>query len=210
MIGGILGPASRPPTARLDRRPPFVRDAEAWSAGKSWVWRAVLLAYLAWAGFRHLRDPLYGSLFSGITLGIHELGHLLFAFAGRFVGIAGGSVAQLAAPLIAGVLLWRQRDYFGISVAGAWEAFALWNLATYVGDARARELPLVSLSSDPIHDWNYLLGRLGMLSWDHVLAGLLRLAAFLLWAAALASGAWLCRTMARERTRPRATPEVSA
>ena len=207
MIAGVVAPASRPAGAP-DRRPAILRDAAAWCEGRSWIWRAILLAYLAWAGFRHLRDPYYGSLFAGITLGVHELGHLLFAFAGRFVAIAGGSVAQLAAPAAAGALLWRQRDYFGLSVAGAWEAFSLWNLATYVGDARARELPLVSLSAEPVHDWNYLLGRLGLLAWDRALAGAIRAAAFLLWAAALAWGAWLCQTMARTgRPAARAAPE---
>ncbi|HEY7114194.1 MAG TPA: hypothetical protein VIA45_14790 [Thermoanaerobaculia bacterium] len=172
-------------------------DAQEWCAGRSWVWRAVLLAYLAWVGVRHLRDPLYSSLFGGITLGIHELGHLLLGFAGTFVGIAGGSLAQVAAPAAVAFLLGRQGDYFGVAVGGAWEAFSLWNLATYIGDARARELPLVGLSPDPVHDWNYLLGKLGILSWDHVLAALTRLLAFSLWGASVAFGAWLCLRMAR-------------
>jgi len=210
VIAGVFAPASRPAAPSSDRRGSFLRDAAAWSAGKSWMWRALLLAYLAWAGFRHLCDPLYGSLFAGITLGIHELGHLLFAFAGRFVGISGGSVAQLAAPAAAAAILWSQRDYFGLTVASAWEAFSLWNLATYVGDARARELPLVSLSSEPIHDWNYLLGPVGLLAWDHALAGMLRGAAFLLWVAAILWGAWLCRTMASiARRAPARSPHYS-
>jgi len=181
---------------RIDLAPARA-DAEAWCAGRSWVWRAAVLAYLVWAGVRHLRDPLYGSLFGGITLGIHELGHLLLGFAGTFLGVAGGSLAQIAAPAVAAWLLARQGDYFGVAVGGAWEAFSLWNLATYVGDARARDLPLVGLSPDPVHDWNYLLGKLGILSWDRGLAALTRLLAFSVWAASIAFGAWLCLRMAR-------------
>ncbi|MGH9366773.1 MAG: hypothetical protein ACRD3M_03755 [Thermoanaerobaculia bacterium] len=176
-------------------------DAQAWCAGRSWPWRAAILAYLVWAGARHLADPLYGSLFAGITLGVHELGHVLLSLAGRFLGIAGGSLAQVAAPAAAAWLLYRQRDYFGVAVGGAWEAFSLWNLATYIGDARARELPLVGFVADPVHDWNWLLEKLGVLTWDRTLASLTRLAAFSTWAASIVLGGWLCWTMARAGNR---------
>lgn len=167
-------------------------DAEAWCAGRSWAWRAALLLYLGWAGVRHLRDPLYSSLFGGITFGIHELGHLLLSWAGRFLGTAGGSLAQVAAPAAAAFLLYRQRDYFGVAVGGAWEAFSLWNLATYAGDARAQELPLIGLTADPVHDWNWMLSKLGILTWDAGLAAATRIAAFLVWAGSMALGGWLC------------------
>ncbi len=182
-----------------------------WCAGRSSVWRATLLAYLGWAGIHHLRDPLYASLFGGITLGIHELGHVLFAFGGRFLGTAGGSLLQVIAPAAAAWLLWRQRDYFGIAVGGAWEAFSLWNLATYVGDARARELPLVGLTADPVHDWNWLLSTMGILGWDRGLAALTRIAAFSIWAASMALGAWICWRMAALRSsRRRPSPAASS
>ncbi|MFN2386804.1 MAG: hypothetical protein ABR576_11065 [Thermoanaerobaculia bacterium] len=200
-------PLAHPPRggffSRFPRLAAFRDDAAAWCAGRSCVWRAVLLAYLAWVGVRHLRDPFYSSLFGGITLGIHELGHLLLSWAGQFPGVAGGSLAQVAAPAAAAWRLYRQRDYFGVAVAGAWEAFSLWNLATYVGDARAMELPLVGFVSDPIHDWNWLLSKLGILTWDRGLATLARFSALTVWAAALALGVWLCRTMAGARKRER-------
>jgi hypothetical protein len=168
----------------------------------------LVLCYLGWAGVRHLRDPLYSSLFGGITLGIHELGHLLFDFAGRFLGTAGGSIAQVAAPAAAAWMLYRQRDFFGVAVGGAWESFSLWNLATYVGDARARELPLVGLVPDPVHDWNWLLSRLGILSWDGALAALTRIAAFSIWAASMALGVWLCGKMVTDRRRHSGPPRA--
>ena len=175
----------------------LLSDAADWCRGRSWIWRAPLLLYLAYVGVRHLGDPFYGSLFAGITFGIHELGHLLLSWAGRFLAIAGGSLAQIAAPAAAGLLLYRQRDYFGVTVAGAWLAFSLFNLATYVGDARRQELPLIGFTEDPVHDWNALLSMFGILSWDSALAFLTRAAAFLLWSASLAFGTWLCWTMAR-------------
>ena len=171
-------------------------DAEAWSTGRSWLWRAPLLLYLAWVGSRHLADPLYNSLFGGITLGIHELGHLLFGLAGQWPGVAGGSLAQIAAPAAAIWILGRQRDYFGVAVAGAWLSFSLFGLVTYVADARAQELPLLSLGPEPIHDWNWMLGRLGLLGWDRSLAAVMRAAALILWVGSMALGGWLVWLMA--------------
>ena len=175
-------------------------DARSWAAGRLWWPRALLLAYLAWAGWRHLTDPEYGSIFSGITLAIHELGHVLFGPLGEWLGVAGGSIAQLAAPAAVALILLRQRDYFGVAVGGAWLSTSLSSMAVYVADARAEELPLVSLGGgDVIHDWNYLLGSVHLLPHDAEIAGLVRAAAFVALASSVALGAWLCRVMWRSR-----------
>src|SRR5512132_1583400 len=97
----------------------LLQDARAWASGRSWLWRAPLVLYFAWSGLARLSDSLRGDFFSGITLGVHELGHLLFAWGGPVFSIPAGSAAQIAAPVAAGWIFWRQRDYFGISVAGA-------------------------------------------------------------------------------------------
>ena len=184
----------------------FFEDAAEWAEGRWWLPRLPLLGYLAYAGWRHLREPEeYSSLlFGGVTFGVHELGHVIFSPLGELLGIAGGSLAQILAPILAGAvfLFWQregepQRDYFGVALAACWLAFSCWNLATYVGDAKHQDLPLLGLSSDPIHDWAYLLGRFGLV--DHCLrfAGLIRLAAFGIWAAAIAFGGWLLLRMAR-------------
>jgi len=175
-------------------------DARAWAAGRWWWPRALLLVYLAWAGWRQLTDPEYGSIFTGITLGVHELGHVIFGPFGAWLGVAGGSITQLAAPAAAALLLLRQRDYFGVAVGGAWLSTSLSSMAVYVADARAESLPLVSLGGgDVIHDWNYLLGSVHLLPHDTEIAGLLRAAAFACLALAVWLGAWLCAVMARSR-----------
>ena len=175
-------------------------DARAWAAGRMWWPRALLLLYLAYAGFRHLTDPGYGSIFSGITLGIHELGHVLFGPFGEWLGVAGGSITQLAAPVAVALLLLKQRDYFGVAVGGAWLSMSLSATAVYVADARAEELPLVSLGGgEAIHDRNYLLGSVHLLPHDTEIAGLVRFAAFVALAASVGLGTWLCVAMARRR-----------
>ncbi len=169
-----------------------------------WHWRVPVLALLAWIGWRHLGDPEYASIFSGITLALHELGHLLFSFFGDTLAIAGGSIAQVAFPIIAAALLYRQRDRFGAAVCGCWLSFSLASLATYVADARAQALPLVGFTEDPEHDWYHLLSRAGLLEQDLAIARAVRLLALLVLVASLAYGARECLLLARS-TRGHAT-----
>ncbi|MHC4428458.1 MAG: hypothetical protein ACYS0D_07615, partial [Planctomycetota bacterium] len=87
--------------------------------------------------------------------------------------VAGGSITQLLIPIVAALLLLRQqRDYFGFSVGTAWLGLSALDLARYIGDARANELPLVSLGPEAEHDWFYLLSRMGWLRYDTRIAGL--------------------------------------
>jgi hypothetical protein len=142
-------------------------------------------------------------IFSGITLGVHEAGHVMFSVFGELMEVAGGSLMQVAAPVIVVLLFLRQREYFGISVALAWLSMSLGNLAVYIGDARSQDLPLVSLGGgDPIHDWHFLLGRFGMLGDDRALSRFTLFLAALALAVAVAWGAWLCAAMQRSAGAP--------
>ena len=171
-------------------------DAHRWAAGKWWQWRALLLALLAYTGVRHVADPEYASIFSGITLAIHEIGHLLFAPLGEWMAVAGGSIAQVAAPIAVAALLARQRDYFGVAVGGAWLSFSLCGMAAYIADARAQSLPLVSVGEGPVvHDWEYLLEHAGLLRSDALIARLAVTVAVAVLAASVAWGAWVCAQM---------------
>ena len=178
----------------------LTNDAREWARGRTWWPRALLLVYLAYAVIRFLRDPFSSTMFSGITLAFHEMGHVIFSFAGHFIGSLMGSGMQVLIPVAVIVIFFRQEDYFGMSVGGFWLSFSLFELANYVGDARTMELPLVALSAgDPEHDWNYLLGVMHMLPLDHVLALLLRLIATATGIASFGFAVWLLLTMARSR-----------
>jgi hypothetical protein len=176
----------------------FLDEAAEWARGKMWIPRALLLAYLVYAVLRFLRDPFSSTIFSGITLAFHEMGHLLFSFAGHFIGSLMGSGLQVLIPIIVVIVFYRQADFFGMAVGGFWLSFALFELALYVGDARAMELPLVGFTDDPEHDWHYLLSTTGLLALDTTLAFLMRVAATVIAAASLWFGCWLLLIMARK------------
>lgn len=190
-------------TSDMPQIPPwaqeFLDDATAWARGRMWIPRALLLLYLSYAVIRFLREPLSHTIFSGITLAFHEMGHLIFGFAGHFIGSLMGSGTQLLIPIIVIIVFYRQPDYFGMAVGGFWFAFSLFELANYVGDARSMDLPLVGFTDDPEHDWHYLLSTTGLLNLDTTFAFLLRVAATLTGVASLAFAIWLLLEMAKTR-----------
>ena len=73
-----------------------------------------------------------------------ELGHAIFRPFGTYIMAAGGTIAQLAAPIVSLFIFRWQRDFFGLSVGICWLATNLWGISVYLGDARAQKLPLVA------------------------------------------------------------------
>jgi hypothetical protein len=181
----------------------FVGEAEEWSQGRMWYVRGFLWTYFAYVFIRHLANSEYHSLFGGINLGIHELGHLVFRPLGEFISVTGGTFWELLVPVLSFYIFHRQRDFFALFVSAGWLSTALFDVATYAGDARAMELPLVSPfggGEDIIHDWNHMLGAMGLLNADHAIAFLFRLLAAAFMLAVLLWGGWLLRIMMRRET----------
>ena len=165
-----------------------------------WQPRALLLLACGWIFLRHLQDPLYGGIVKGLNLAVHELGHVVFAFLGDFMAIAGGTLLQLAFPLIAFWMFYRQRDHFAIAIAFCWLATNLFDVAVYAADARAQDLPLVSIGSgDPEHDWFSKLGQANLLNYDTMIGGLFRGLGILSFAAGLSFGFWVIQQMRAPR-----------
>lgn len=172
--------------------------------------RAALLAFLAlWTlGFlRHGLDAehLYSSFMHLVHIPFHEAGHVLLSPFGRFVTVLGGSLFQVAIPLVcAAVLLAKTRDPFGASVAAWWAGQSLMDVAPYIADARALKLVLLGGRTGAEvegHDWEYLLGALGWLHRDTALGrasftvGALVMVAALAWGAAVAWRQWTSRSL---------------
>lgn len=130
---------------------------------------SILLAIYA---FKCARDVENSGLLDRVNLIIHEAGHLLFSYFGELLHVMGGTMGQLLVP--AGIIVYfaLRRELFSASVVSFWLGQSMFNVSVYIRDARAMELPLASIGGgeDTIHDWNYLLGRFGLLNWDGGLA----------------------------------------
>jgi hypothetical protein len=176
-------------------------DLDLWiDTRESWIPRALLALYLAYAGVRHMLDPLYGSWFSPMTLAFHEMGHIVFIPLGRTMTIAGGSIMQLVVPFAAAIYLWKkQDDWFGFGVGLAWLSFATFELATYVGDAARLELPLVSLGGGYHHDWSTLLTEWRLIDHCDAIATIVRVFAGAIWLFAIALMGYIVTRIARRK-----------
>jgi len=179
--------------------------------GQRWWLRAPLIVVLAWMLRGYLADPTATSLFSGINLGFHEMGHAAFFWSGsRILTTAGGTLFELGVPVAAGVYLAvKQRDVFGATVCLFWLGTALAGAGIYAADARAQALPLVS-PFGPVdvdsHDWTFMLMKYGKLSRDQEIGAALRSAGMLSMWLSLILGAWVLRVTAT-RTPPRAADD---
>ncbi len=165
-----------------------------------WAGRVAAYALLVFWGAKFIVTPLetnyVGEHFMhNINLPFHEAGHLIFIPFGRFMNVLGGSLGQLLMPLIClGAFLYHANP-FGASVALWWFAESLMDLAPYINDARDLQLILLGgvtgQDVEDYHDWEYILGRLGWLKYDHTLAhaaynlGILLMALAFLWGAFL-------------------------
>jgi hypothetical protein len=130
--------------------------------------------YVLWLAFGYRYHFL-----DGVNLLVHEAGHVLFSPLGETMAVAGGTIMQLAFPVVFAYSFWSRKRRFAAAVCGVWAAESLMYTARYLGDARRQELPLIG---GHIHDWNYLLGRAGLLERAeglgtglHILASLLAL-----------------------------------
>jgi hypothetical protein len=130
-----------------------------------------------------------------VNLMFHEAGHVIFAF----LGLIGGTVAEMLVPAIVTGVFVRQRQWLGVVFGGFWIGEDLRYIARYVSDARAQQLPLVG-SGD--HDWNLLLGSWGLLERDTFIGGALAVLGWLLMIAAAAAPLVLALVTSRKTSDP--------
>lgn len=135
-----------------------------------WLRCALWLAFAAWGLVLIAQDFRTGEIGHSFLhrplLIFHEAGHLIFMPLGEWMTIAGGTLAQLIMPaLMAGALLWKNRDPFGASF-GLWLlGVSLLDVAPYMYDALQPQLMLLSgrTGEEGGHDWIYLFSSLGWL-----------------------------------------------
>ena len=133
-------------------------------------------------GLRALMDLVF--------IPIHEGGHLLFRFFGMFIMVAGGTIMQLAVPLMLAMWFALHRQVPGTAFCTFFFFEQMLPISTYMADARAQELPLLTVGDADyvIHDWAYLFGRLGVLNYDIQIAEAVRA---LGWCGMLAAVTWM-------------------
>lgn len=119
----------------------------------------LLLLYLA----THSRQL---TLLDNVHLPIHEAGHLLFSYFGRTLHLWGGTILQLLVPALLALYFAAQSQLLGTTFCLFAFFHSLTGVATYMSDAIARELPLVTVGAvadESDHDWYNIFTQLGIL-----------------------------------------------
>ena len=136
------------------------------------AWLGFYALFLAYA-LAHNGQFLFIDL---ANLVVHEGGHLLFGWFGATLGLWGGTILQWAVPLALAAYFFSQRQTAGF-IFCLFFFFENWlYTATYMADARAQVLPLVSAGGGDYveHDWYAIFSSLGVLRYDTVIAGMVR------------------------------------
>jgi hypothetical protein len=162
---------------------------EDWSPVSRWAVLASLVFYVLFLIYAFSAHG--GFLFiDSANLVVHEGGHLLFGWFGPTLGLWGGTILQWLVPLMLAAYFFRERQPAAF-VFCMFFFFENWlYTATYMADARAMVLPLVTAgNSDYVeHDWNTIFSSLGLLQYDTTIGAIVRT---LGWCGMLACAGWL-------------------
>jgi hypothetical protein len=150
------------------------------------TWLVLYIAFLAYAFSAHGA----GLFIDNANLVVHEGGHNLFGWFGPTLGLWGGTLLQWLVPFLLAAYFFKERQTAGF-VFCLFFFFENWlYTATYMADARAQELPLVT-TGDPDfveHDFHAIFSSLGVLDYDTKIAAVVRA---LGWGGMIACVAWL-------------------
>lgn len=177
-----------------------------------WLRAALLAAFTVWGWHLIAMDYRDGSLMHSFLhrplLIFHEAGHVVFMPLGEWMSVAGGTLGQLLMPAImAGALLYRNRDPFGAAI-GLWLlGVSVLDVAPYVYDAWEPRLTLLGGGTGETgpHDWMYLLGSMGLVSKAQFLGALVHKLGAIVVLVALGWGVWVLK---RQRARLSDAPLV--
>ena len=162
---------------------------EDWRPISRWAVLAWLVFYVLFLNYAFRMHGGYLFIDSA-NLVVHEGGHLLFRWFGQTLCLWGGTILQWLVPLLLAAYFFHERQPAAF-VFCMFSFFENWlYTATYMADARAMVLPLVT-TGDPEyaeHDWNTIFTSLSVLPYDTTIAAVVRT---LGWCGMLASTAWL-------------------
>jgi len=173
-------------------------NAEDWqplSTGPLFAFVAVTV-YILW---QHLgTTDKWVFLLDHANLAIHEAGHPIVGIFSSRMSVYGGTLFQLLFPLLFIHHFWRGRQSLGFAASWLWLGASVLNVARYMADARAQQLPLVGGGE---HDWTEIFSRWNVLASDVRIGGFF---SFLGASICLAALYWIFikRSKNKQTTRP--------
>ena len=133
------------------------------------IGRLLLIVLVSVYAILYIQDPESHHFVDSFNLVIHEAGHTICRLFGEFAYVAAGSIFQVFVPFVFVVYFFLHGERTEASVLLALVGINLINVSVYAGDAVLMQLPLLG-GEAVIHDWNYLLDRLGLLDKTAIVA----------------------------------------
>ncbi len=137
-----------------------------------WIFRVGLLILFTIFTVRFVASPMDYEKVSGfwhlVNLPFHEAGHIIFGFLPPILVSFMGTGMQLLMPMVCGfTLMFKTLDSFGAVICLWWFGENFLDIAPYIADARAGELPLLGGNTGQdspygFHDWEFILGELNL------------------------------------------------
>jgi hypothetical protein len=147
-------------------------------------------------------EPGFVFLLDHANLLFHEAGHPAVGLFSSRLETYGGTLGQLVFPVVLAVSFWRKGQVLGFAAACIWFFENWFNIARYMADARALELPLVGGGD---HDWNTIFTRWDVLQYDSRIAAAVRLIG---WLGIAATCAWVIWRSWQDRRRSAVEADV--
>ena len=167
------------------------------------AWIIFYAVFLIYAFTKH-GDFLFIDL---ANLVVHEGGHLLFGWFGATLGLWGGTLLQWLVPFLLAAYFFTQRQTTAFAFC-AFFFFENWlYTATYMADARAMVLPLVTAGDSDFveHDWHTIFSSLGVLQYDTKIAAIV---SFLGWCGMVGTMVWLVRRSLEDARAPQSETNI--
>lgn len=182
----VIRPIQPPLPIPVPEETPALRDARPLARARAlaadhpaplyaWLETAFWLLVLV-SAINHLgdkRDSIMARATWLLTIGPHEIGHVICWPFGWTLHILGGSIWQVLWWLLLAVyVLLRYKRITGALFFMAIVGHSFINMSPYIADARARKLPLLFGMDSSHHDWWNLLSRYDLLEYDKTLGTL--------------------------------------
>lgn len=154
---------------------------QPWKPVPLWAMVAWLVAYAAFLLYAW-REHGVNLFIDAVNMVTHEAGHPLFGYMGETLHLWGGTILQLLVPAALTLSFVRMRQLPGTTFCAFMFFENFLGIATYMADARALNLPLVSAEGgdgEIGHDWNMIFSQLNLLPYDTRIAGAVRVVGWL-------------------------------
>jgi hypothetical protein len=190
----------RVPEFIIDRLPVFAVLEDDWLPVPPAV-LAVSVAFYALVLMGARNGGGVARWFDLVFVPIHEGGHLLLGWFGKWLMVAGGTLIQLLVPFALAVYFAFRRQLPGTAFCAFFLCEQLLPIGTYMADSRSQSLEYVTVGDPEFaeHDWAYLFSHAGILEHDTQIGaavralgwiGMFAVVAWLLWRAWPAQRNW--------------------